>query len=99
MVWNMEYTWANFQEVFPSTTTLSGTETISEANQYKSLITPVPDTGGIDATGKKISSILKCRLYRDPGDSADTFNGDAFILSIDFHIEVNMVGSREQYVK
>jgi hypothetical protein len=38
-----------------------------------------------------------CRLFRVGGDVADTFTGDAFGLSVDFHIQVQGKGSEEEY--
>jgi hypothetical protein len=54
---------------------------------------------GLVGTGKKVSSILICRLWRNSGNSADTFQEDAGLLSLDFHFQIDTVGSRAQYVK
>ena len=98
VVWVLEYSWASHDQVFPSTSTLSSYTTVGtdDATAYEHRIT---DFGSIDGTGKTISSMLICRLYRDGGDSNDTYNADAALLEIDFHYEVNTLGSRQEYVK
>ena len=101
--WNFDYTWANYDastpEVFPAITTnavvSSGPYT---ANTH--LITPLtPGNEGLTATGKKISSILICRIWRDSSNPADTYNAYSGLLFIDFHYQLDTFGSREEYVK
>jgi len=57
------------------------------------------DNEGIDGTGKKVSSILICRLWRYSSDADDTYNEDAGALFVDFHIQIDGFGSREEYKK
>lgn len=101
--WNFEYTWANYEaatpQVFPAITTstvvASGPFTAST-----SLITALTTSNaGIVATGKKISSILVCRIWRDASRAADTYAADAGLLFLDFHIEMDTFGSRSEFVK
>ena len=101
--WNLDYTWVNYDSTtplaFPSTTT----STIVETGPFTirtHLITPLT-TGnvGLDGTGKKISSILICRLWRNSNNSADTYQNDAGLLSLDFHYQINTVGSRLPFLK
>lgn len=101
--WNFEYTWANYEpaapQVFPAITTstvvASGPFTAST-----SLITALTTSNaGIVATGKKISSILVCRIWRDASRAADTYAADAGLLFLDFHIEMDTFGSRSEYSK
>lgn len=54
---------------------------------------------GIAGTGQTISSILMCRLYRDPGATADTYPQDVALLSFDLHYEVDALGSEAELVK
>jgi hypothetical protein len=54
---------------------------------------------GIDGTGKTLSSMIICRLYRDVSDANDTYASDAFLLEIDFHYEIDTVGSRTELTK
>lgn len=98
VIWYLEYTWANYTGTFPSPTTINSGAVAAGSTAFKHLITPIPSSGGIDGSGKTLSSVLRCRFYRDPTGS-DTYSGDAFALSIDFHYETNTVGSRSKYTK
>jgi hypothetical protein len=52
-------------------------------------------SSGIDGTGKGISSILVCELYRDDSSVA----GDVLTYQFDIHYQVDSLGSRDQYTK
>ncbi|MBK6936810.1 MAG: hypothetical protein IPH18_07890 [Chitinophagaceae bacterium] len=101
--WNLEYSWANYDastpQVFPAITT----STVVAAGAFTAnthTITPlIAGNAGIDGAGKKISSILICRLWRNSGNTADTYNADAGVLFVDFHIQIDSWGSREEYIK
>ncbi|NCA76372.1 MAG: hypothetical protein EOM90_08555 [Alphaproteobacteria bacterium] len=94
VVWNLEYTWANYEDTYPASTTISNDPQAANG-QWKSQIAQFPY---IDGTGKKISSILMCRLYRNP-IAPDTYTGNAFLLGFDIHILINGNGSRLEYIK
>jgi len=103
--WVLEYQWVNHADFFSPSSTLSVSGSAIEGNStrslsaYEHIITSIPSTG-VDGTGKKISSLLACRLYRDGTNSIeDTFAGTAYLLSIDFHYEIDSFGSRSQYSK
>jgi hypothetical protein len=101
--WNFEYTWANYDavttQVFPaiSTSTVVATGPFTANSHLISALTPA--NAGLDASGKKISSILICRLWRNSSNSNDTYNDYAGLLFVDFHIQVDSWGSREVFVK
>lgn len=95
VAWKVDYSWANFDTNFGA----SATADLSDACQStddEHLVTPeVVITG----TGKTISSILVCRLWRD--SSGDTWVGTTTaqspaILEFDFHFEIDTVGSRQE---
>ncbi|GGK42956.1 hypothetical protein GCM10007963_08760 [Lutibacter litoralis] len=95
--WNLEYTWAKVGEAFSATSTNTGsvvaapnTGTIAVKEH---VITPL---GPISGNGKNLSSMLICRLYRS---STDTFGGDAGLLEVDFHYQVDSDGSNQEYSK
>lgn len=95
VVWKLDYTWANANSVFPSTTTLSSTAMVSgTVNTHQ-----ITSFTGITGTGQKISSMLICRLYREGGNTSDSYSGDAGLLEVDFHFEVNTLGSNQEYIK
>jgi hypothetical protein len=51
--------------------------------------------GGIAGTGKGISSMLVCKLYRDD----NVGSGDVLVDQFDVHIEIDSLGSDLEYVK
>lgn len=93
--WKLEYTWANNAATFGASAEIEMTKAFTDA-QWDHLIA-TNDTG-ISGAGKTISSILVCRLYRDPTDGDDTFENDVLFLGFDIHYEVEKLGSRQQYV-
>lgn len=102
VTWKLQYTWANAGDVFPNTNEVAGT-VVSSLNEgsislYEHVITPLGNSG-IDGTGKTLSSMLICRLYRNSSASSDTYSGDAGLLEIDFHYQIDSDGSNEEYSK
>ena len=103
VVWGLEYSWANYDATtplsFPNTTIINSTSAaIVSGDVDKHLITAFSSITP-SASQDKISSILICRLYRKSADAADTYTGNAAVLSFDFHYEIDAVGSHSQYVK
>lgn len=97
--WNFEWSWANPNEPFPTYTTYNIVADVP-ATAYTHVITPLtPNNTGLDGTGKSISSILICRIWRNSALTNDTYDADAGTLFIDFHYEVDSFGSREEYTK
>ena len=103
VVWGLEYTWVNYDATtplsFPSTTIITVTSaSVTSADADKHFITSFnPITPS--ATQNKISSILMCRFFRKSADASDTYNGNAAVLSFDFHYEIDAVGSHSQFTK
>jgi len=93
--WNLEYTWQNWDATFGASTTISVTAAAGGTAWYHHL-TSFPTITG---TGMGISSILVCRLYREPSDIADTYGADAAFLAFDIHYEIDTVGSRQEAAK
>lgn len=98
--WGMEYIWSNIGEVFGNTTIIYGdinylSETLVADKHY------LTELGTIDATGKTFSSILVCRVFRDATSAGgtDDYDADAGLLEIDFHYQIDSLGSNEEYVK
>lgn len=94
--WGLEYTWTDRHEVFPGTLTVYATvHSPADANvvaskHYSTDFAEIVPS----ATQDGISSMLVCRLFRDANDAADTYEADAGLLEIDFHYEIDTVGSR-----
>ena len=97
--WGLEYVWQNVGEEAPTnTTTIYTTKVMPSENLigYKHYLSAF---NAITGKGKEISSCLSCRIFRDAANAADDFAGDAGLIEIDFHIEMDTIGSNEEYVK
>jgi hypothetical protein len=97
VLWGLEYTWCNAElapgDTFPATQTVYFTDAAHGA-AYSHQIAPFPN---LDGTGKRVSSVLMCRVFRDATNGEDTFTGAAFALSLDFHIQLGSDGSVVEY--
>lgn len=101
--WNFEYTWVNYDpvtpQVFPAYTTSSVVATGPFTANSHMITSLIAADAGISGTGKKISSVLVCRIWRNTDNANDTYNADAGGLFVDFHIQVDSWGSRSTYIK
>lgn len=100
--WNLDYSWQNYDATTPQVFSTYTTSTVVTtgpfvANTHR--ITSLTGGTGLDSTGKKISSILICRIWRNSSNAADTYADDAGLLSLDFHYQIDTVGSHAEYVK
>jgi len=99
--WGLEYTFAGIGEQFPSpsimysNTRSAGDSAIVADKHYLTALGSVP----IAASG--VSAMLICRIFRDATSTgcADTFDDDAGLLEVDFHMELDSIGSRQLFTK
>ena len=96
VTWKMEYTFSDIGEVFPDTQILTGSTNIYDEDLVKNKHY-LTSFGDLDATGKKLSSMLVCRVWRDADN--DDYSDFAGALEIDIHYQINMFGSRQEFVK
>ena len=92
VVWELTYSWANIQGQFPSETTIEGhgvPTATADYHQYTAI-------GEMSGTGKTESSMIICSLKRKSADASDTFTGSAYLLEIDFHHEIEKMGSKNE---
>ena len=96
--WGLEHTWSNVRDVFDNTTIVYSDSIIPEETLIKNkhYISDFPE---IDGTGKGMSSMLICRLFRDSENTLDTFPDFAGLLEVDFHYQIDGFGSHEEYIK
>lgn len=99
--WNLDYSWQNYDattplEFLPYTTSTVVINGPFVANTHR--ITPLA-AAGLDGVGKKISSILICRIWRNSSNAVDTYTDEAGLLSLDFHFQIDTVGSRSDFTK
>lgn len=97
--WGLEYTIAKIGAVFPATTTIyattiSGGGDITAANSHM-----LTSFAPVTMTGKTVSTIISCRLFRNSSDAADTYTGTAGLLYIDWHYQLDAPGSRSELAK
>lgn len=107
VTWGLEYSWVNVGGEFQNSTIITGT-TVATPNGgsialYEHVITPL-GTGGISGkdiggNNRTLSSMLVCRLYRNSSVGSDNYSGDAGLLEIDFHYQVDSDGSNQEYTK
>lgn len=89
--WGLEYSWANMDGTFGAPSTIYA-EDAGDGTAWKH---QVKDFSALDATGKTISSMIVCRLFRDADHANDTYDNDAALLECDFHYEIDTpAGSR-----
>ena len=98
--WGLEYTFADIGGLFPTTTiinTVSGDVVPVEDPKvaYRHYMSEFSTT--IPGTGKSLSSMLLCRLFRDVAN--DDYGADAIALEFDIHYEIDAWGSPEEYSK
>ena len=96
VVWQLEYSWADIDEVFPAVTPIEIADAAAGVAWTHQLASFAAVTGS-GATG--VSSMLVCRLFRDPAHASDTYGSDAALLEFDVHFEIDTVGSRIELVK
>jgi hypothetical protein len=96
--WALEYSWADIGSQFRAPSTIH----VRDAANLKTYGHQYADFGPISPpreAGNKVSSILVCRVYRYASDTLDTYASDAALLEIDFHFEIDTIGSREEKSK
>lgn len=94
----MDYTWTNIDQTGAVTPlTLNGTITRSAGQGIAN--NAVLSFGTISGVGKTISSLLMCRIYRDPTVGQDTFGSSVWLKGADVHFEMDTIGSRTANAK
>lgn len=98
--WGIEYTKAVIGGTFSSSpttvyaTTIAGGGDITVANEHM-----LTDFASIDMTGDTISTVLVCRIFRNSSNAADTYTGTAGLLYLDWHYEIDAMGSKTELAK
>jgi hypothetical protein len=89
VVWALEYTIANANQVIGNTTPVQAT-IAANGVAYKEQLDAIATISGAGVTE---SSLIIGRLYRKAADAADTYASDAAALSFDFHFQTDKLGS------
>ena len=98
--WKIDYTWANIDGTFGSGATVSLSDAC-DGDDDKHQMTPEVEISG---SGKTTSSMLVCNIKRTDTGTDDTWAGTAsgalpMLLEIDFHYEMDTIGSRGMSTK
>jgi hypothetical protein len=99
--WGLEYSTAKIGTTFPNSTIIFGNTTFPDEDLIvkKHYLTEI---GIIDMTGiDSVSPMIMCRVFRDATSSGltDNYGSDAALLEIDFHYEIDSLGSDTEYIK
>lgn len=97
--WGLEYTWANLGAAFPVTTTVYadtpavGTITTALSHSLTEFADLTPPAG------EDVSSIFQARIFRDSANAGDTATISAALLFLDCHVEMDRLGSRDEFTQ
>ncbi|MEI6091939.1 MAG: hypothetical protein WCR42_15905, partial [bacterium] len=96
--WVFEYTWVDINGTFGTSTTYVMDGAASSGTAWKHYIV---GAGGITPSGTQggVSTMMICRLYREGGNAADTYTGNACLIAFDIHFEKDTEGSRTEFTK
>lgn len=90
--WKLSYKWTDIGETLPASwTTLTGSEltyTYSSGSLHQ-----LTELGMISGSGHTFSSILQLKFFRDD----NVYSGDAKGLELDFHYEIDKLGTNNEY--
>ena len=86
----MTYQWANTESAFPASTSVTKTFAIDGTDKKHQM---EEIAASISGTSKTISSIILCTVER-VADGDDTYSGSIYVIGLDYHVPLNMVGSR-----
>jgi hypothetical protein len=95
VVWSIECSWANMDATFPATETYNVTVP-ADGTIYGH---DVAYFLALNGTGKTISSMLNCSLNRGASMAADTYVNEVWLQEIDFHYQIDSLGSTLELVK
>jgi hypothetical protein len=98
--WKIDYSWANRDAVFPTMSTADLSDACDGVD-YAHQMTPDVQISG---SGKTVSSMLLCNVKRTDTGTDDTWASSSsgalpFLIEIDFHYEIDTVGSRARTTK
>jgi hypothetical protein len=94
VTFKLDYKWYNLGEAEPANfATITSTGNVFP--YVSGTIAQILDFPVISGVGKGLSSIIKCKLYRQD----NTTTGDVLADQFDFHIEIDSFGSSSRYIK
>jgi hypothetical protein len=99
--WGLEYTIKDIGATYGDTTIIyANTDIYSSTGTTKDKHTITGfSTITTDTNSDNISAVLIGRLFRNSGGGNDTYTGDAGLLYIDAHYEIDALGSGQEFTK
>lgn len=95
-VWYFTYSWANPGGTFPGATM---TTVISPSTGVADELHEIGILAAINGIGKLIGSELLCSIQRSGALGTDTYANYVYLISCDFHYQVDTLGSRQEGIK
>lgn len=95
VTWKIDYKWFNLGDEIPAGWTTLTMDNLVETYTSGNIAQLSSTDNGIDGTGKKISSMILIKLYRDD----NVYVGDALAFQLDIHYQKDSDGSRTIYAK
>jgi hypothetical protein len=97
VIWGFEYTWADIDGTYAAPTTIYSTAKAAGGTAWVHKLSLFDGISGAGITN--VSSMMMCRLFRNPAAAGDTYEADAALLQFDVHYEKDTLGSRGEYSK
>jgi hypothetical protein len=95
--WDFTHSWADIDSAQPSETTVSATIDVKDKTADTHYLGGI--AASIDGSGiSKVSSMIICSLTRDVS-VGDNYDDVVYLMEVDFHYQLDTVGSRQQTVK
>lgn len=99
---NMTYSWAGINGVFPAETTITATRDVQNDVLDTHIIFPIDTVltanKGTANGNAGVSDMLICSLIRDT-TVANNYANPVYFLEADFHYQIDTIGSDDEYIK
>jgi hypothetical protein len=94
--WDFTHSWSNIGDAQPTETAVPATIDVQNDTEDTHYLKEIAAT--ITGTGKTISSMLICSLTRDVS-VANNYTDDVLVMEVDFHYQIDTMGSRQEDAK
>lgn len=94
--WIFTYSWADMGSDFPAESTITSEQTVVVNTADKHIYFDLDELTG---TSSGVSSVLLCSLIREGSHANDTYDNDVYLAAMDFHIQLDTIGSRQEGAK
>lgn len=95
--WNMQYAICRFDEEMGAVVSTSFTAANPGLGANGRAVVRAGEFPAI--SGLKVNDLLRIRIFRNPGDAADTYGADAIYLQFGIHYVADQIGSAQKFSK